>query len=156
MRFQAGVILALAALTVAGCGDRRTHTATDPQSGERVTMESGSGARAPANMPDFAPIYRGARIENAMAGSSSGQTGANQGGMVTYRVDASADQVETFYRQALDRSDLTERSEVNSNGVRILAAGSPDNPDRSLQVSIAPNPDGPGSYVTLVYSLGEG
>lgn len=153
-----GLMMAAAAggLILAGCGDRRSHTVTDPDTGERVTVESGTGARAPTNMPDFAPLYPGARIESSMAGTSSGESGAKRGGMVTFRVNAGAEQVAAFYRQALDRSDLSERNEVNMNGVLMVTGNAPDNPDRGLQVSIASNTDGPGSFVTLVYSLGGG
>lgn len=147
---------AMSALLVAGCGDRQSQTITNPETGERVTVESGSGARAPANMPDFAPLYPGARIESSLAGASSGESGANRGGMVTFRVDHGVEQVAAFYRRALDRSDLSERNELNMNGVLVVTGNAPDNTDRGLQVNIAPNTDGPGSFVTLVYSLGEG
>lgn len=147
---------AMSALLVAGCGDRQSQTITNPETGERVTVESGSGARAPANMPDFAPLYPGARIESSLAGTSSGESGANRGGMVTFRVDHGVEQVAAFYRRALDRSDLSERNELNMNGVLVVTGNAPDNTDRGLQVNIAPNTDGPGSFVTLVYSLGEG
>ena len=150
------VIYAAAALLLAGCGDRQSRTITNPETGERATVESGSGARAPANMPDFAPLYRGARIESSMAGTSSADTGSNRGGMVTFRVNDSIEQVAAFYRGVLDRSDLTVRNELNLNGTLMLTGGHPDDSDRGLQVSIAPNTDGPGSFVTLVYSLGEG
>lgn len=147
---------AASALVLAACGDRQSQTVTNPQTGESVTVESGSGARAPANMPDFAPLYPGATIENSMTGTSSGESGANRGGMVTLRVNDGAEQVAAFYRQALDRSNLSERNELNINGVLMITGNAPDDPNRALQVSIAPNTDGPGSLVTLVYSLGEG
>lgn len=156
MRILAMTAAAGGLVLLAGCGDRQSQTVTNPDTGERVTVESGSGARAPDNMPDFAPLYPGARIESSLAGTSSGESGANRGGMVTFRVNDRAEQVAAFYRQALDRSDLSERNEVNMNGVLMVTGNAPDNPDRGLQVSIAPNTDGPGSFVTLVYSLGEG
>lgn len=150
------ICVAAGAMFLAGCDGRQSRTITNPETGERATVETGSGARAPANMPDFAPLYRGAQIESSMAGTSSQDTGSNRGGMVTFRVNDSVEQVAAFYRGVLDRSDLTVRNELNLNGTLMLTGGHPDDSDRGLQVSIARNTDGPGSFVTLVYSLGEG
>lgn len=147
---------AAGALVLVGCDGRQNRTITNPDTGERVRLETGSGAGAPANMPAFAPLYPGARIESTIAGTGSAQGGSNLGGMVTFRVSDRPEQVAAFYRSSLDRSGLTERNEANLNGVLVLTGGHPDDSDRGLQVSIAPNTDGPGSFVTLVYSFGEG
>lgn len=143
-------------LFLGGCDGRQTRTVSNAETGERATIETGAGARPPTNMPDFAPMYRGAQIESSVAGTSSQQTGANQGGMVTFRVDDSVEQVAAFYRGVLDRSDLSVRDELNLNGTLMLTGSHPDDSDRGLQVSIARTTDGRGSFVTLVYSLGEG
>ena len=156
MRELALGVAVAGALVLAGCGDRQSRTVTNPDTGETVTLETGSGSRAPANMPDFAPLYPGARIENSLAGTSSDAAGGNRGGMVTFRVDAPVERVAAFYRGVLDRSELSERNELNMNGILVVTGNAPDNADRGLQVNIAPNTDGPGSFVTLVYSLGEG
>lgn len=156
MSYRVMTIALAGALVLIGCSDRQSRTITDPDTGERVELETGAGARAPANMPDFAPLYPGSRIESSMAGSGTGEAGSNSGGMVVFHVSDGADQVASYYRAALDRSDLTERNEINMNGILMITGNAPDNPDRGLQVSIAPGSDEPGSTVTLVYSLGQG
>ena len=42
---------AASALVLAACGDRQSQTVTNPDTGERVTVESGSGARARNRIP---------------------------------------------------------------------------------------------------------
>lgn len=145
----------LIALTcgLVGCGERETRVHSNPVTGENVTLRTGDAIAAPAGMPDFAPLYPGARIESVVEGDG----GAGQrGGMVAFRTDAATDRVAAFYRSRLDGSGLTNREEVNLNGTLILAARAGDDADRGLQVSIAPMADAPGSYVTLTYNLGEG
>lgn len=139
------------ALGLGACDAGRDRTPPDPDGGDNVTLTAGPGARAPQSMPDFAPLYPGARIESVMADGRSGG-----GGMVTFRADASGVEVADFYRRALDRSDLTDRTDVEMNGVLMITGDAADDPDRGLQVSIAPDAEDRGSVVTLVYSLGEG
>ncbi len=156
MRTLMMCMTAAGALTLAACDGGNKQTVANPESGERVTLESGSGTKAPPNMPAFAPLYPGARIESTVSGVSSQDTGSNQGGMVSFRVADDMEKVAAFYRSAMDRSGLTERTDVNMNGTLMIAGAKPDNADEGLQVTIAPNTDGPGSFVSLVYSLGGG
>lgn len=145
----------LAALTCAltGCGERETRVHSNPAIVENVTLRTGSAIAAPTNMPDFAPLYPGARIESALEGSGSV---GESGGMVAFRTDSATAQVAAFYRARLDDSGLADRNEVNLNGTLFLTGNARDDADRGVQVSIAPTADGPGSYVTVTYNLGEG
>lgn len=145
----------LIALTcgLAGCGERETRVQSDPVTGENVTLRTGNAIGAPAGMPDFAPLYPGARIESVLEGDGGA---GRRGGMVAFRTDAATERVATFYRIRLDGSGLANREEVNLNGALILAATAADDADRGVQISIAPVADAPGSYVTVTYNLGEG
>jgi hypothetical protein len=142
--------------TLAACDAPERHTVSDPETGEKVNLELGSRASVPSDMPDFAPLYPGARIESSMSGMASAQAGQTRGGMVTFRVADPVTAVASFYRGVLERSDLAVRNEINMNGTLMLTGNRSDNPDHGLQVTIAPEEDGTGSFVTLVYSLGEG
>ena len=138
---------------LAGCGERETRIPVDRATGENVTLRTGNTIAAPANLPDFAPLYPGARIESVLEGN--GSTSQN-GGMVAFRTNDAPDKVVAFYKARLDASALSERSLANLGGSVILAANAADDADRGVQVAIAPITDEPGSYVTVTYHLGEG
>lgn len=146
-----GLVIGIMALT-AGCSDRQERTVRDPATGAEVTVQAGDRLRPPSNMPAHAPIYPGARIESAMEGTSSGEAGADSGGMVAFRTDADVETVARFYRERFDRSNLTERNETRISGSLILSAASPENSANSVQVSIVPAGDGPDTIVSMVYS----
>ncbi len=146
-----GLTVGALALT-AGCNNPEQHTVRDPESGAEVTMQSGENMRAPSNLPAYAPIYPGARIQNVMEASNAGSDGAGEGGMVVFHTDADVATVEAFYRQRLDASPLTERSETRINGSLILGATSPDDSGTSVQLTISPSDDPSGSNVSMVYS----
>jgi hypothetical protein len=145
----------LVALTcaLASCGERETRVHANPETGENVTLRTGSAIAAPANMPDFAPLYPGGRIESVLEGNGSV---GNRGGMVAFRTNDAVDRVAAFYRARLDGSGLTERNNANLNGSLILTASAANDADRGVQITIAPTADAPGSYVTVTYNLGEG
>jgi hypothetical protein len=143
----------LLGFALAGCGERETRIPVDGGNGENVTLRSGNLVKPPANLPEFTPLYPGARIESVLEGNGSA---GRQGGMVAFRTSDSTDKVAAYYRARLDASGLGERNDINLNGALMLTAGATEDVDRGVQVSIAPIPDSPGSYVTLTYNLGEG
>lgn len=144
---------AVAALAVtAGCGDRQERTYRDPTTGSEVRVQTGERMQPPRNLPDFSPIHPGARIENVMEGTSSGEGGADAGGMVVFHTDADPEAVARFYRERFDASGLSERSETRISGSLILSASSADGDGDGVQVSIVPAETGSGSTVSLVYS----
>lgn len=143
----------LLGFALAGCGERETRIPVNAANGENVTLRTGNAIAAPTNLPEFAPLYPGARIESVLEGN--GSTNQN-GGMVAFRTDDAPDKVAAFYKARLDASGLAERSSANLGGSMILAANAPEDVDRGVQISIAPITDAPGSYVTVTYHLGEG
>lgn len=146
-----GLVFAAFALT-AGCGDRQERTYRDPATGSEVTVQTGEQMQPPRNLPDYAPIYPGARIESFMEGTSSGEAGADSSGMVGFQTDADVEAVARFYRERFDASGLTERSETRISGSLILSAAAPDGGSDGVQVSISPSGTDSGSTVSLVYS----
>ncbi len=156
MRAHSIAIILLTSTLLAACGDTEKTSYNNPVTGEAVTVQSGSGIPAPTNMPDFAPVYPGGKIENVMQGTSSDASGGQRGGMVSFSTDAAPATVATFYRGKIEASDLANRNEANLNGTLMLTGASADDSERGVQVSIAPAADGPGSQVTLIYNLGQG
>lgn len=136
-----------------GCGERETPVRTNTATGENVTLRTGRAIAPPTNLPNFAPLYPGARIESVLEGNGSA---GERGAMVAFQTGDPPDRVAAFYRTRLDASGLSERSDVNMNGSVILAAGSKGDIDRGVQITITPATDAPGSYVTLTYNLGDG
>ena len=152
-KIMLGLAIGAMALT-AGCSDRQERTVRDPATGAEVTVQSGERLRAPSNLPDYAPIYPGGQIENVMEGTSSGESGADSGGMVTIYSPADVETIARFYRDRFDATNLTERSETRISGALMLSAASPDNSSTGVQVSIAPAGDRDGSMISVVYSNG--
>lgn len=140
------------ALLLASCGDDVQSTViTDPMTGEQVRIASGDNMAVPRDLPDFAPLYPGARIEQVMGTTAAAAAGLDRGGMVGFRTSDEPTQVAAFYRQRLDASGLPERTEAMMDGTYILVAGSEDF-SRNVRLTIAPHESGRGSYVTMVYS----
>jgi hypothetical protein len=156
MRAHSIAIILLTSTLLAACGDTEKTSYNNPVTGEAVTVQSGSGIPAPTNMPDFAPVYPGGKIENVMQGTSSDASGGQRGGMVSFATDAAPDTVAAFYREKFGASNLTDRNDLNMNGTLMLTAAAPGDSDRGAQVSIVPAADGSGSQVTLIYNLGGG
>lgn len=146
-------ILGLIAACDSGTEQRSIRNA---ETGESITVRSGTGAAAPRNMPAYAPIYPGAVIESSMDGVSSSAEGGQSGGMVAFRTSDSPQKVASFYRARLDSSGLTERNDANLNGTMLLTAASSDDTDHGVQISISPSEQGNGSVVSVIYSRGRG
>ena len=139
---------------LAACGNPPGTTTIRDDSGGQATLATGPAATPPPNLPAYAPLYPGARVESSMSGTSSDQDGARQGGMVAFRTADPPERVANFYRARLAGANLANRSDANMNGTLMLAGTDPADADRGVQVSIAPD-DG-GSFVTLVFSASGG
>lgn len=156
MRAHPIALILLTSGLLAACGDSEKTSYSNPATGETVTMQSGNGLQAPTNMPDFAPLYPGAQIENVVQATSSNESGAQRGAMLTFSTPEPPETVATFYREKLDASDLKDRNDASMNGTLMLTAGSNEDSDRGVQITVMPATDRPGSHVTLIYNLGKG
>lgn len=127
--------LTVVALILAACGgetagERRPEAATDP------ATAGGSPAPAPAaapglDLPDYAPLYPGAVV----AGSVVSEDARSRGGMITYRTDASPEEVIAFHRRAA--AALPGAAEAGEGLTRSFGAGDIDGV-RSVQVVATP------------------
>lgn len=140
------------ALMLSACGDNtQTMIVTDPLTGEQVRIAAGDNVAAPLDLPDFAPLYPGARIEQVMGTTAAAAAGLDRGGMIAFRSSDSPERVADYYRQRLDVSGLSERTEDMIDGTHILVAGS-DDFSSNVRLTIARHESGRGSYVAMVYS----
>jgi hypothetical protein len=145
--FAIGVVVLLA-----GCGQGNERIVRDPESGQAVAVRTGQAVAPPANLPPYAPVYPGARVTNSINSVSSGDTGAQKGGMFSFETDHDQAQVVDFYRQRLATSALSERSETNINGAIILGASDPNREGDTLQVTISSAEHNRGSVGSVIYS----
>jgi hypothetical protein len=148
-----GLTIAVVAL-IAGCSDREEHTIRDPGTGHEVTVQTGDRMQAPRSLPDYAPIYPGGEIQNVVESNTSGEQGAGHSGIVAFQTDADLETVARFYRERLDASGLSERSDLSMGESMILSATAADNSANGVQVTLSPGDGGSGTTVNLTYSQG--
>lgn len=161
--------LALSILALAACGPPKTVTTRDPTTGEegKVTIsdkdgvvrfetadgtahfEAGDNVKVPKNLPAFAEIYPGLRIESVITGEGVG-VGESGGVLTGFSADA-PEKVASFYRDLIKRRGMRTVIDQAGNGTIVLNAA--DAKEASLYLTIVPK-DG-GSTVGLTYRIGE-
>lgn len=134
---------------LAGCGDGGTETTLEDGTSIRADA-SGAGLAAPSNLPDFAPLYPGARVDNVVLDPRSPGKG-----MVAYTVQAKVDDVFAFYKDKGTGAGLKSVQETSQSGSRMLAMTATDSnaADTGMQVNVMPSFEGNGQVtVSLVFS----
>ena len=137
--------LAVAAVSLSACGkkeesDKPTVTATP---GGGYTIKSGDGtatvstgvqaaATAASGLPDFAPLFPGAKVENATSAISS-EGGDAQGVTVTYTVDVAPEKVIDFYKDKAKAAGFKTQMDANM-GAALMFVASDEATKRGLQV----------------------
>lgn len=142
-------VLAACGLTLAACGkptveSKDDKTAVIHGANGDVTM---TGA-APKNLPAYAPLYPGAKVDSSVVTDAS--TGS--GGIVSFTVGAPPAAVIDFYKKAAAKSQLTSSLGVpaEANGSQVLLLSQPGT-KRSLSVSVEPAEGQAGTKVGLSY-----
>jgi hypothetical protein len=135
--------------TVVYSGNNGTVTATQSGNGEHVVVHSASGNEtvefnsnglANVSMPDFAPLYPGAKVT-----SSINATGANGGAMVAFTTSAAPGDVIAFYKQKSAAAGLASTFDM-SQGDNMSYVAAKDK--KSLQVIAAKSSNGTQATVT--------
>jgi hypothetical protein len=141
MRISVAVLSLGICLAVASCGksdngktvtysnSNGTVTATQGGDQEHVVVHSANGTatldanpngNVHASMPDFAPLYPGAKVTSSLAGANNnGTTGA----MVTFTVAASPSDVIGFYKQKASTAGLPQTASADVNNTLMFVAG---------------------------------
>jgi hypothetical protein len=138
---------AVALLFLAACGGE----ATDASRSEAgPAPEAPAAPTAPASLvaadldlPDFAPLYPGSEVTTSIVSEDA----RSRGGMVTYRTDASPEEVVAFHRRAA--AALPGAAEAGEGATRSFGAGELDG-ERSVQVVATPS--GGATSVQLSWS----
>ncbi len=126
-------------------GENSTVTVTGPD-GKTGKFMSGDGAAG--FLPDFAPLYPGAKV----VGGAGGDSSAGKGGMVSFETGDAPEKVVAWYRAAAEKAGLKIAGEMTTPEMRMVAAQD-EASGRSLQVH-ATVKEGGGTNVSLIVSSG--
>ncbi|MBB4630405.1 hypothetical protein [Sphingosinicella soli] len=122
-------------------GENSTVTVTGPD-GETGTFKSGAGAAD--FLPDFAPLYPGAKV----VGGAGGDSGSGIGGMVNFETGDAPEKVVAWYKAEAQKSGLKIAGEMTTPDMQMVAAQD-EASKRSLQVHASAK-EGGGSTASLI------
>jgi hypothetical protein len=128
-------------VVVAGCGKGSEKTVVIPGKDGNVTVTSSNDSQhmvmhsadgtatvdinsnggANTKMPDFAPLYPGAKVTSSVVGANSKD--GQQGAMVIFSVAASPTDVVAFYKQKATAAGLPQTMSADINNTQMFAAG---------------------------------
>jgi hypothetical protein len=103
-------------VTIAGNNEHMVVKSADGN----ATVDINANGIARANMPDFAPLYPGAKVTSSISGDNSrdGTTGA----MVMFTVAAAPADVIAFYKQKADAAGLPQTMSADVNNTVMFSA----------------------------------
>jgi len=153
------VIAIGAAIALVGCGkkDEKTvyndgkNTVSTSQSGDHMTITGQNGEKVEfgagtnAKLPDFAPLYPGAKVTTSFTGS--GKDGA--GGMVAFQVAASAADVVSFYKAKATSAGLAQTMSAEMGDTTTYVAA---NEKTKHTVSVSATKGSDGTTVQITWS----
>lgn len=147
------MILTVALLGLSACGSEKSQTMTaadgskttittsndgqnaiiesKTEDGSSGSMVAGEGASWPATAPDYAPAYPGGKLAMAM----SGNTGEGSGSFLNFTTPDSPQKVIDFYQEKAKVAGLGNETNVDTQGMRMFAATTPDGRSLSVQVT---------------------
>ena len=165
MRSIAISLAVLCALGLAGCDRKpkedKTVTINSPDgkvtisgNGEKFTMHAhdGSstveinGAGTSVKMPDYAPLFPGAKVLSSVLGNGSNGTG----GMVSFSTSASPQDVIDFYKAKAKESGFEDAMSMNTGGTLMYAANATGG-SKSMQITATK--DDKGTNAQVVWSV---
>ena len=150
-------------LVVAGCGKGSEKTVVIPgkdgnvtvsTSGDsqHMTINSANGTASyeinanggvHATMPDFAPLYPGAKVTSSIVANNPNGT---RGAQVVFTVSAQPSDVIAFYKQKAGAANLAQSVDANINGTMMFEAGK----DKKSLVVSASSGNG-GTQVSVIW-----
>lgn len=122
-------------------GENSTVTVTGP---DGQTGKFMSGEAAANFLPDFAPLYPGAKV----VGGAGGDSSTGKGGMVNFETGDAPEKVIAWYKAAAEKAGLKVAGEMTTPEMRMVAAQD-EASGRSLQVHASAK-EGGGSTASLI------
>ena len=162
MRAAFVVISLSLCVAVAGCGksSEKTYVSKDGSvtvsnagNSGHMTVNSGNGTAVMdfnadggvhATMPEFAPLYPGAKVTSSIVANS---TDGTKGAQVSFTVSASPADVIAFYKKNVDAAGLAQTMNMNQGDTMMLTAGKDK---KALTVTVGKQ-DG-GSQVMVIWT----
>jgi hypothetical protein len=114
--------------------DRDGETATIEAKGDdgsTSTMVAGTGAKWPDDAPAYAAAYPGAALQMAMSGSSADGAGT----FLNFSTSDAPSKVIDFYKAQAKAAGLGNETNVDTQGMRMFAATSPEGRTLSVQAT---------------------
>ncbi len=148
-------------VAVAGCGKSSEHTyatkdgnvtVTNSGAAEHMTVNSANGAATidfnanggvQTTMPDFAPLYPGAKVTSSVVANNPNGT---KGAQVAFTVTAPPSDVIAFYKKNVDSAGLPQTMNMSQGDTMMLMAGKDK---KSLAVTVSKQDS--GSQVVLIW-----
>jgi hypothetical protein len=140
----AGLLGLLAVASACGGGGSKQVTLPGGDGDVKVT----SGDKLPSDFPDDFPIYKGANLTGTVSGEQEGQNGY----FATWETDASADDVTSFYKEALDKDPWKTSGVITTGEGAMITFTRADNEDFGGLVTVSSSDD----KTLLVVFVGEG
>lgn len=122
-------------------GENSTVTVTGP---DGQTGKFMSGEAAANFLPDFAPLYPGAKV----VGGAGGDSSTGKGGMINFETGDAPEKVIAWYKAAAEKAGLKVAGEMTTPEMRMVAAQD-EASGRSLQVHASAK-EGGGSTASLI------
>lgn len=122
-------------------GENSTVTVTGP---DGQTGKFMSGEAAANFLPDFAPLYPGAKV----VGGAGGDSSTGKGGMINFETGDAPEKVIAWYKAAAEKAGLKVAGEMTTPEMRMVAAQD-ETSGRSLQVHASAK-EGGGSTASLI------
>jgi hypothetical protein len=141
------IIVAACALAVAAC-----NRGADLSHGGKITLKAADGTTAtvskqlPANLPDYAKVYPGAKVTASMANQ--------RGGILAYEVAAPPEAVMAFYKSAAAQAGLSNQMDswayaAEKSGAHVIMFSDPNGSQRAMSASV--KAEGDVTKVGLTY-----
>jgi hypothetical protein len=104
------------------------------------------GAGATAKMPDYLPLYPGAKVTS----SFTGQDKNSAGGVVTFHSDAAGADIIAFYKGKAKAAGMSDTMNMDSGGT-MMYVGSNEQAKTHVQVTVTKASDGSGSDASVAW-----
>jgi hypothetical protein len=106
-------------VTVTSSGNNAEHMTVNSANGT-ATIDINANGGAHAAMPDFAPLYPGAKVTSSIVGNNSN---GSKGAQVSFTVAASPSDVIAFYKKNIDAAGLPQTLNMSQGDSMMLVAG---------------------------------
>jgi hypothetical protein len=113
-------------VTVTSAGGQVTLKSDDG----KTTVEINANSLGNQKLPDFAPVYPGAKMQGSVTAQTPG------GGMFSFESTDAPDKVVAFYKDKAASAGLTEKMSMTANGAVTYVASANDD-KKTLQVIAA-------------------